>query len=114
MSVTAASTLPARKPPQSERRKTARAKKPTTVAEQWTLVKETEAEAHLQWEKLRKEVRKLVKLANMGRKHKMVVPISDSRGIKIVNQYRTRDDKIFTPAFCKRFDVKEVPLDSTE
>ena len=81
-----------------------------SLAKQWASVQEADAAARLKWDELHKETKKLVRMAGLGRKSKMVVPISESRGVRIVNQFRTREDKLFTPAFCKRYKVDEVPL----
>ena len=82
----------------------------SAIAKQWERVQEAEAAARKLWDKLHKETRKLVRLANLGRKSEVVVPISEERGVRIVNQFKTKEDKIFTPAFCRRFELKEVPL----
>jgi uncharacterized coiled-coil protein SlyX len=82
------------------------------VAQQWAKIDELDKAAHEAWEALDRAKVKLVKLAKMGRKVTTIVPISETRGIKIVNKFREKGAvKIFAPAFAKKFDFKEVPLD---
>ena len=82
----------------------------TAVARQYAKWQETEAKAHALWDKTDRELRKLIRLAKVGRKAKMVVPISDSRGLEIRNQFKG-EDKVFAPAFARKWKVKEIPLD---
>jgi hypothetical protein len=86
----------------------------TSIAKQWQKVQEADAEARRLWDKAHRETKKLARLAKLGRKAKVTIPISDSRGLRIVNRYRTREDRIFTRAFCHRYEVKEVPLDAAD
>lgn len=79
------------------------------VAKQYQRWQEADAQAHKFWEKVDRELKKLVKLAKVGRKTTKVVAISESRGIEIRNQFKG-EDKVFTPAFAKKWKVKEVPL----
>jgi len=81
-----------------------------SVAKQYQKYLEADAQARKLWDRQARELRKLIKLAKLGRKHSLIVPISESRGLQITDQFRTREDRVFTPAFCKRYQVKEVPL----
>ena len=83
----------------------------TAVARQWAKVEALDLAAHAKWDELDRAKVRLVKLAKMGRKVSTVVPISETRGIRIVNKFREKGcTKIFAPAFAKKFDFKEVPL----
>jgi hypothetical protein len=88
----------------------------SAIARQYALYQETEAKARKLWDKKDRELLKLVRLAKLGRKSQIVVAISENRGIRITDQWRTamreRAGKIFTRAFNHRHEVKEVPLDS--
>lgn len=82
-----------------------------SIAKQYQKWLELDAEAHQKWDKVDKELRKLVRLAKVGRKKSAVIPISESRGIEIRNQFRG-EDKVFAPAFARKWRIKEVPLDN--
>jgi hypothetical protein len=81
----------------------------SAVARQYSRWQEADALARKHWDRADRELKKLVRAAKLGRKASAVVPISESRGIKIVNQFQGAD-KVFTPAFAKKFQVKEVAL----
>lgn len=85
-----------------------------SIAKQYQRYLEVEAQAQKLWEKKDRELRKLARLAGLGRKARITVPISENRGIRITNQFRTKEDKLFTPAFCRRLQLKEIPLDSAD
>jgi hypothetical protein len=78
-------------------------------AKQYERWQEADAAARKLWDKSDRELKKLVRAAKLGRKTSVVIPISDSRGVKIVNQFKGTD-KVFTPAFAKKFQVKEITL----
>lgn len=80
------------------------------AAKQYARYLELDAQAHALWDKVDREMRKLIRMAKVGRKAKAVVPISETRGIEIKNQFRG-EDKVFAPAFARKWRVKEVPLD---
>lgn len=83
----------------------------SAVARQWEKVEALDLAAHEAWDRLDRAKVRLVKLAKMGRKVSTVIPISELRGLRIVNKFREKDvTKIFAPAFAKKFDFKEVPL----
>ena len=79
------------------------------AAKQYQRWAEADAAARKLWDKSDRELKKLVRAAKLGRKASKVVPISESRGVEITNQFKT-NDKVFTPALCKKFKVKEVAL----
>lgn len=81
----------------------------TSVAKQYQRWLDADAAARKNWDKADRELKKLVRAVKLGRKASKVVPISESRGVEITNQFR-ESDKVFTPAFCKKFKVKEVAL----
>jgi len=83
----------------------------SAVARQYLRYQEADAQAHILWEKTDREMRKLIRLAKIGRKTKAVVAISETRGIEIRNQFRG-EDKVFAPAFARKWKIKEVPLDT--
>lgn len=85
----------------------------TAVAKQYSRWQEADAEARKLWDRSDRELKKLVRLARIGRKASITLPISESRGVKIVNQFKGAD-KVFTPAFAKKFQVKEVALEATD
>lgn len=84
-------------------------------AKQYTRYLEAEAAARKAWDHSHREQRKLVKLSKLGRKSQVVAPISESRGVRITDEWRTamrgKEDKVFAPAFARRLSVKEVALD---
>lgn len=79
------------------------------VAKQYQKWQETDALAHQLWEKTDRELRKLIRLAKVGRKTTKIVAISESRGLEIRNQFKG-EEKVFTPAFARKWKVKEVAL----
>jgi hypothetical protein len=83
-----------------------------SVAKQYARWQEADAAAHLLWERVDREARKLVRLAKVGRKSRKIVPISSNRGIEIKNQFRG-EEKVFAPAFARKWKIKEVPLDQS-
>lgn len=82
-----------------------------SLAKQYLRWQEADAEAHKLWYKVDRELRKLVRLAKIGRKTSKVVAISENRGIEIRNQFKG-EEKVFAPAFARKWKVKEVPLSS--
>lgn len=83
------------------------------AAKQYARYVEVDAAAHKQWDRTDRELRKFVRLAKMGRKRSIVVPISESRGIEITNQFKGTE-KVFTPAFARKYKLKEVALKSEQ
>jgi hypothetical protein len=81
------------------------------VAKQYARYQEADAAARRLWDKKDREERKLVRMAKIGRKASKVVPISDSRGLQILNSFRG-EVKVFAPAFARKWKIKEVPLDN--
>lgn len=81
------------------------------VAKQYLRYQEADAQAHALREKVDRELRKFVRLAKVGRKSRTIVPISETRGVEIRNQFRG-EEKVFAPAFARKWKIKEVPLDS--
>ncbi len=80
------------------------------VAKQYQKWKEADASAHRLWEKVDFEARKFVRIAKVGRKARAVVPITEGVGVEIRNQFRG-EDKVFAPAFARKWKFKEVALD---
>ena len=84
------------------------------IAKQYEKYLDTEAAARKLWDQKDRELKKLVRLAKLGRKTQIVVPISDTRGVRITDKWREgmRDglEKLFTKAFNHRHEVKEVAL----
>lgn len=85
----------------------------TAAAKQYQRYLEADAEAHTKWVRVDRELKKLVKVARLGRKAAVVIPISEARGVRIVNQFKG-ETKVFAPAFAKKFQVKEVPLEAAD
>jgi len=83
------------------------------IAKQYERWLEADAQAHKLWDKTDRELRKLIRLAKLGRKASTVVPISESRGVRIVNQFKGAE-KVFAPAFARKFQVKEVALEAAD
>ena len=81
------------------------------VAKQYAKVQELEAAARIGWEKADRAKLKLVKLAHMGRKTRIIIPITELRAVQITNKFREEPFKVFAPAFAKKYEFKEVPLD---
>lgn len=84
-----------------------------SIAKQYERYLEADAQAHKLWDKTDRELKKLIRLAKVGRKASTVIPISESRGVKITNQFKGAE-KVFAPAFARKFQVKEVPLEAAE
>jgi len=88
------------------------------VARQYARWLEADAQARKLWDKAHREMRKLVRLAKLGRKSQIIAPISENRGVRIRDAWRcamrSREDKVFTPAYARRHEVKEVPLESAD
>jgi hypothetical protein len=86
----------------------------SALAKQWAEILELEAESRLLWDKVDRAKQRFIRMAKMGRKQKLVAPISESRGVLIVDCWRSairaKEEKIFTKAYCRRYDFKEVPL----
>lgn len=79
-------------------------------AKQYARYQAADDTAHASWSVVDRELKKLVKLAKLGRKASKVVAISDTRGVEIRNQFKNGETKVFAPAFAKKFKVKEVSL----
>jgi len=86
------------------------AKDESAVARQYEKYQEAKAAADILWAKVDRENRKLVRLAKVGRKQSHTVRISETRGVRITNKFRG-EDKVFAPAFARKWEIKEVPLD---
>jgi len=81
------------------------------ILKQYAKYREADVAAHQQWEKVDIELRKLVRLAKIGRKTSITIPISESRGVEITNQFKG-EIKVFTPAFAKKWKLREIELDA--
>jgi hypothetical protein len=81
------------------------------VVKQYQKWQEADAAAHRQWEKVDVELRKLIRVAKVGRKAKTVIPISETRGVEISNQFRG-EIKVFAPAFAKKWKIREIALEA--
>jgi translation elongation factor EF-1alpha len=81
------------------------------VAKQYEKWQAADAAAHEQWEKVDQELRRLIRLAKIGRKTVIVIPISELRGVEIRNQFKG-EIKVFAPAFAKKWKVREISLES--
>lgn len=88
----------------------------SAIAKQYAIWKDADAAARIAWAILDKATTRLTRLAKMGRKSQVQVHVSDAIGLRITDEYRTAlkfgEFKIFTPAYCKRYTLKEFPLDS--
>jgi len=80
------------------------------VARQWARVEELDAQARALWDRVDKERKKLVRLAKLGRKRSVTVPISETKGLQITDKFRG-ETKVFAPAFARKHEFKEVQLD---
>lgn len=85
---------------------------PSAFARQYQKVCELDAEARKKWDQRDKEIKRLIRLARMGRKSSVVVAISENRGVQITDKSRElkEEGKLFAPAFARRYEYKEVPL----
>ena len=90
----------------------------SAVAKQHAKLQEAKAAADSAWAKVDRETSKLVRAAKLGRKSLKIVRISENRGLRVPDRFRTamreKEDKVFAPAFARRFEVKEVPLDTPQ
>jgi hypothetical protein len=77
------------------------------VARQYQKWQEADAQAHELWKRVDREMAKLVRVAKVGRKSSITIPISESKAVEIVNQFRGVE-KVFAPAFARKWRVKEV------
>jgi hypothetical protein len=80
-----------------------------SIAKQYQRWQEADAQAHQLWEKVDRELKKLIRIAKIGRKTSKIIAISESRGIEIRNQFKG-ELKVFAPAFARKWKIKEVPL----
>lgn len=80
------------------------------VAQAYALLVKDEEECRVKWERLDRKRKRLAKLAGLGRKKQVLVRISETHAVKIVNQFRGAD-KVFTPAFCRKLDISKVKHD---
>jgi hypothetical protein len=85
----------------------------SSVAKQYQKYTELDFAAHQLWDKVDRELKKLIRLAKVGRARRKVVPISESRGLEIKNQFKG-EDKVFAPAFARKWKVKEVVLTESD
>jgi hypothetical protein len=87
----------------------------SAIAKQYQKYLEADAAARLKWDAAGKALQRFVRLAKMGRKIQVVVPISASRGVRVTDEWkaaiRNKEEKVFTPAYCKRYSAKEIPLE---
>ena len=77
------------------------------VAKQFERWREADAAARIFWDKVDHEARKLVRIAKVGRRVKVVIPISESMGVEIKNQFKG-EDKVFAP--LRKWKIKEVAI----
>ena len=83
----------------------------SSFAKQYAKHQKLDDQAHALWDKLDRETRRLIRMAKIGRKARAVIPISETRGVEIRNQFRG-EDKVFAPAFARKWKLKEIPLDN--
>ena len=81
------------------------------VAAKFAALEAEEEDCRLRWERLDRKRKKLAQAAGLGRKKQVLVRISETHDLKIVNQFRGVD-KVFTPAFCRRLDIGKVKRQS--
>ena len=77
------------------------------VAAKFFALEQDEDHCRLLWERLDRARKQLAKTAGLGRKRQLLVRISETHDLKIVNQFRGVD-KVFTPAFCRRLEISKV------
>ena len=86
------------------------------IAARFLLLEQAEENCRLLWERLDRQRRNFARLAGLGRKRQVVVRISETEGVQIKNQFRQVDkknkpvDKVFTPAFCRKWDIAKIKL----
>lgn len=81
-----------------------------TVAKQWAHVEKISEEAKAKWATVRRETKKLARIAGLGRKKSVTVRISETKAVRIKNQFRG-EEEVFAPAFAKKFKAEEVKFD---
>ena len=79
------------------------------IAKQYEKYLELDAQAHALWDKVDRELSRLIRMAKVGRKARAVIPLSETRGLEVKNQFKGAE-KVFAPAFARKWKVKEVPL----
>jgi hypothetical protein len=83
----------------------------SAAAKQYQKLMEADAAAHQGWDKYDKELRRFIRVAKVGRRTVTVIPISETRGVEIRNQFKG-EIKVFAPAFAKKWKLKEVALEN--
>ena len=81
----------------------------SAVAKQWAKICELKDSARVLWKKVYREEQKLAKIGGLGRKRQIEIPISETRAVRIRNQFRGQDE-VFAPAFAKKIHAEEVKL----
>jgi len=107
MSAVSSHTFPARKPPQSERRKTSRTKTPKTVAELYALHEELAAQAKALYDQKDEVLKKLWRAWKKDRK----ALVDDGHYLDIEDTWRGQM-KAFAPAFSHRLKLKLRSLEA--
>ena len=79
------------------------------IAKKWGELASEEDRVRLLWERLDRRRKKFAKAAGLGRKRQIVVRISETHCVKVVNQFRG-SDRVFTPAFARRLDISKIKL----
>jgi hypothetical protein len=104
-------SLPARKPPQSERRKSSRTKAPKTVAELYALHESLGEQAKALYDQKDEVLKKLVRAWKKNReeivlteKHKTTGTVTKYM-LDVEDQFRG-EIKCFAPAFAHRYKLK--------
>lgn len=91
------------------------AAKSRTPAELWKQICALEPEAKAKWEKLDKLRQRLVRMAKMGRKIKIIIPLDDAKGLQITNKFKEAHKEgthqIWAGGYAREFAFKEVTLD---
>lgn len=84
------------------------------LVKQYEALLAAEEEARAAWKRVDKAKKKLVRIAKLGRKLQIEVPLNQTRCLRITDNFRSamreKEDKVFAPAFAKRYEVKEVSL----
>lgn len=81
----------------------------SAVAKQWAKVCELKDQARASWKKVERETAKLARLGGLGRKKQIDIPISETKAVRIKNQFRGQQE-VFAPAFAKKITAEEVKL----
>lgn len=80
-----------------------------SIAKKFADLEAEEDGVRLLWERLDRRRKKFAQAVGLGRKRQVIVRISETHCVKVVNQFRGAH-KVFTPAFCRKLDISKIKL----